>query len=544
MNDNKHKVQVFQAEIDAGLEQVIQSSASIAYEAPAMLGASSLISTLPDKCDKDIECSLNVEQSSKEMPFLKASKEDSDIYHVYSILVSTSWNKNDDVFDKDEVWAAKDTPKYKPTNLEHDEKQIVGGIIDNWAVDENLNLIDTNIDHNNLPDHYHILVSSVIYKQWQDPEYRDRVLDLINKIEAGDKYVSMECVFHGFDYAVIAPDGKHHILSRNEETAFLTQHLRSYGGTGSYQDHNIGRLLRNITFSGKGFVDKPANPESVIFDKNKVFEFNKASISDKSSLFNPNGVILEVDNPNILNIQESYDMSNEILNDQITELKNSLEAVKAENKTLIDKLSEANVEKYEQNIAKLTEQCGADAEHIKTLQTDLEASQTKVDDLTVALEEVTTDRDGLHSKIAEMESVEKARSRKATLIEAGLSDSEAEAKLDTFAGLNDEQFAVLAETLASYTKNNDVPSESDVAVESQDSTASDDTKEHSEAQEVAEEKVDEEVLETVQAEEASPLSAESDESLDSDDRVESVRAGLQDWVQTVILSNTNSKSGE
>ena len=178
------------------------------------------------------------------------------VYHVYSILVSTSWNKNDDVFDKDEVWASKDTPKYKPTNLEHNEKQIVGGIIDNWAVDENFNLIDTNIDHNNLPDHYHILVSSVIYKQWQDPEYRDRVFDLIDKIEAGDKYVSMESIFNGFDYAVIAPDGKHHILSRSDETAFLTQHLRSYGGTGSYQDHHIGRLLRNITFSGKGFVDK------------------------------------------------------------------------------------------------------------------------------------------------------------------------------------------------------------------------------------------------------------------------------------------------
>ena len=543
--EDNHQVQVFQAEIDAGLEQLIQANASIAYEAPVMFGSSALISTLPDKCDKDIECSLTSQQvSSKEMPFLKASKEDSDIYHVYSILVSTSWNKNDDVFDKDEVWASKDTPKYKPTNLEHNEKQIVGGIIDNWAVDENFNLIDTNIDHNNLPDHYHILVSSVIYKQWQDPEYRDRVFDLIDKIEAGDKYVSMECIFNGFDYAVIAPDGKHHILSRSDETAFLTQHLRSYGGTGSYQDHHIGRLLRNITFSGKGFVDKPANPESVIFDKNKVFEFNKASISDKSSLFNPNGVILEVDNPNILNIQESYDMSNEILNDQITELKTSLEAAQAENKVLIDKLSEANVEKYEQSIAKLTEQSKADVEQIQSLKAELETSQSSISDLTSKLECVTENHEKLSVEVAEMHSVEKARLRKATLIEAGLSNAEAEAKLEAFEGLSDEQFTVLAETLASYAKTSDVQSSSDTTVEATDSTVSDDTIEHSEAKEASEEKVDEEVLETVQAEVASPLSVESDASTDSDDSVEGVRAGLQDWVQTVILSNKNSNSGE
>jgi len=52
-----------------------------------------------------------------------------------------------------------------------------------------------NLDLKELPDHYHILVASVIYKQWQDPAYRKRALDLMEQIEAGDKYVSMECIF-------------------------------------------------------------------------------------------------------------------------------------------------------------------------------------------------------------------------------------------------------------------------------------------------------------------------------------------------------------
>jgi len=526
------KIQIFQAEKDAGLEHLIEANASIAYEAPALLRYEQ---------ENEILAALDTTQRYKKLPFpiAKAAKGDPDIHHVYSILVSTSWNKNDDVFDRDEVWASKDTPKYKPTNLEHDEKQIVGGIIDNWAVDDNFNLIDENLDTKELPDRYHILVSSVIYKQWQDPEYLSRVLDLIEQIEAGNKYVSMECVFRGFDYAVVDPNGKNHIIARNDETAFLTQHLRSYGGTGSYQEHQVGRLLRNITFSGKGFVDRPANPESIIFDKNKTFEFNKASISSKNTLFNKNGVVKKVDNPNILNKQESYNMSNEILNDQIAELKVSLESVQAENKTLTDKLAEANVEKYEQSIEELNHQLKASAEQVDILTKELEDSKTNATELNSKLESVSEAHDKLESKIAEMDATEQRRSRKASLIEAGLSDEEAEAKIETFADLSDEQFVVLAETFAAYTKTPEVEAQADTS-EVEETKAASDTAEDAEA---SEEKIDEEVLETAQAEEASTLVVESDADVDSNDGVEVVRAGLQDWVQTIILNN-NSNSGE
>ena len=92
-----------------------------------------------------------------------------------------------------------------------------------------------------------------------------------------------------------------HIVPRNNETAFLTRHLRAYGGEGSYQEHQIGRLLRNITFSGKGFVNRPANPESIIFDKNKVFEFNSASISSENMFLDENGVIMKIGTSTVLN---------------------------------------------------------------------------------------------------------------------------------------------------------------------------------------------------------------------------------------------------
>ena len=521
-----NKIQVYKAEKDAGLEDVIIANASIAYESPVLL---------PDK-------PVTKNELTKFLPATVslAAKDDDDIYHVYSILVSTSWNKNDDVFDKDEVWGSKDTPKYKPTNLEHDERQIVGGIIDIWAVDESFNIINENLAINELPDHYHILVSSVIYKQWQDPAYRKRALDLIEKIEAGDKYVSMECIFNGFDYAVIGPDNKHHVVARNNETAFLTEHLRAYGGTGAYQNHQVGRLLRNITFSGKGFVDRPANPESIIFDKDKVFEFNSASLSCKNTLFNENGVLTKVDNYNHSDLQESTNMSNEILSDQITDLKSALDSAQAENKELADKLGEANVEKYEQSIKEQAEQLAATTEQIETLTTELETAQKNISELTTALEEMTTDRNDLGSKIAEMQGAEKARSRKAMLVEAGLTDEEAEAKMETFGSLSDEQFTALSETLAAYTdvekkQSDDKNDEAEASVEVE---AVDETQEIAATEEV-EAKVDEEVLETVQAEDATPLSVESDVSVGSDEGLEVVRAGLQDWVQTVILDNNN-----
>ena len=233
-------------------------------------------------------------------------------------------------------------------------------------------------------------------------------------------------------------------------------------------------------------------------------------------------------------------MSNEILSDQIADLKTALDSAQAENKELADKLAEANVEKYEQSIKEQAEQLAVSAEQIESLTTELATLQKSTSDLTASLEEITADRDGLGSKVAEMEAAEKARSRKSMLIEAGLTDEEAEAKMETFGELSNEQFTALSETLATYTSKKKKEDEE----EDEDTEASvevEETQETEATQEVeeTEAKVDEEILETVQAEEATPLSVESDAAVASDEGLEVIRAGLQDWVQTVILDNNN-----
>jgi hypothetical protein len=51
--------------------------------------------------------------------------------------------------------------------------------------------------------------------------------------------------------------GEQSVVTRNEDTSFLSKHLRSYGGDGEYEGSKVGRLMRNLTFSGKGLGAEP-----------------------------------------------------------------------------------------------------------------------------------------------------------------------------------------------------------------------------------------------------------------------------------------------
>tara|TARA_R110000824_G_scaffold48118_4_gene136048 strand:+ start:5818 stop:7422 length:1605 start_codon:yes stop_codon:yes gene_type:complete len=531
-----NEMKVFKAEKEAGLEHLIRSTAAIAYHSPVLL----------EKKSDPVTFSKDITSLKSIADVTKGAQGDQDVYSVYSVLVTTSWNKNDDVFDKDEVWLARETPKYKPTNIEHDERQIVGGIINSWPVDDHFSVISEKEDASDLPDHYHIVVASVIYRQWQDPAYQKRAQDLIAQIEAGEKYVSMECVFHGFDYAVVDPAGSHHIIPRNDESAFLTSHLRSYGGTGSYQDHQVGRLLRNITFSGKGFVQKPANPESVIFEKSRTFDFHDAAVSSKNMFSDKNGVITEIEtNANTFcDKEESFDMSNDTANAQLTELKDALAALKADNKELSEKLSAANVEKYEATIEELTETQANTAKELEQAQSDLNEVAEQLD---AATSEVKSKQEALEetqAKLSAIEEAEKQRARRDSLITAGLSEEDAVAKMELFGDLTDDQFEALAKTLGEYTP---VETEAAEETEASDTDETDDNEaqtaaveEASETEEAVASQVDEEVLETAEADEIVDISVESDEFA-GEEVIDTVRAGLHDWVNKVILKN---ESGE
>lgn len=386
-----------------------------------------------------------------------ASYNDEDLYYVQSILVTSSWNKNDDIFPKEEVWAAKNTPEDKPTNLEHDENTIIGHIVSNWSITDDGILIDDNTPVENLPEKFHIVTGSVIYKSYTNPELKERTSKLIAEIENGTKYVSMECMFKGFDYGLIdEATGSYKILARSDDTAFLTKHLRSYGGSGKYENHKIGRVLRNITFSGKGYVDKPANPDSIIFSKDNFMSISKI----KNSENNFSGV-----SEKRTNQTEANNMS---LEKEVTELKEKVEAM--------TDCSQVTKEAYAQ-VAELNEKVAALEIAIQNKDSEIATTKSAYDELVASTEaakkmseeemmkkeeEMKKSKSELEAaleavaayknKEEEMMKKEKKMKRMASLIEKGLEQEVAASAVEKFDSLEDEAFDAMVELVSRAAK--------------------------------------------------------------------------------------------
>lgn len=496
-------MQIFEQEKLDGLEEKIQSSASFTYACAV------------DKASKQI--------GKKEIKSI-AGLADKDLYYTQSILVSTTWNKNDDIFNKEEVWNAKDTPQHKPTNIEHQETQIVGHIVANWPITSEGIIIDKDTPIENLPDKFHVLTASVIYTGFTDPELKQRAEKLISEIEEENKYVSMECFFSGFDYGLMnKTNGSFQILPRNEETSFLTKHLRSYGGFGEYEDHKIGRVLKNITFSGKGFVDKPANPESIIFQKEEF----KFLTEDKNSENQNKGVFLIQANKQEANMSSNNLNTNdkvEAMND-CTELvkeayaaRDEFKAQASELETSLKSQQESLAEiksAYEAAILEKEEAAKKYDEEMKKKEKDMEKMKAELD---AASEVLAAYKD----KEEEMMKKEKNMKRMASLIEAGLDNEAAASEVEKFESLADEAFASMVNLLAAMKmKKEDMSKKEQEDAMTMKKKASEDLSE---------------ALENVQSNEEVDLSVGSD---DTEEELNTTRAALVDFVYNRLGKTLN-----
>ncbi len=214
-----------------------------------------------------------VESSSDSFKTLAASltekygieiKPQIDLLYVESCLVSVGElagiNDNDDIFFREEAWAARHTPLLKPANWQHNEKDILGVVYSVQAKDLNGEILD--FDQENVPDcEFELWTEAVVFKLAQPA----RANEIEKRAKAGNLFVSMEAYFDDYDYALYDKKlGVSKVIARNEDTSFLETHLRVKGGKGQYENQKLGRILRSITFGGFGFVDKPANKRSII----------------------------------------------------------------------------------------------------------------------------------------------------------------------------------------------------------------------------------------------------------------------------------------
>lgn len=495
---------IFEQEINDGLADQLTASASISYAAFVE------------------PCELNVDDRKK-MQHSIASYDDSDLYYVQSILVTSSWNKNDDIFDKEEVWKAKNTPEHKPTNLEHNEDIIIGHIISNWPIDDEGNIIPDDTPLSEVPNKYHILTGSVIYTGFSNPELRARSAKLIEEIQNGTKYVSMECFFKGFDYGILnAKTNEYKILARNDETAHLTKFLKAYGGLGQHEDYKIGRVLRNITFTGKGFVDKPANIDSIIFTKN-LFSEVKADINEeKNDEILESGVFISQSNLNSeTKIMSSANQEQEVVATEenttpavdTTVLASEIAQLQETNKKLEATLSELT-ETKDAEILAIKEEAAKKMEMMEEEKKKMEEEKTKMKAELDAVEEVLA---GYRTKEQEMMKKEKMMKRKASLTDQGVDEDTAASVIEQFESMTDEAFDAMASIFA--------------AMNSKLKTKKDDEAKAEDVQETTEETtIDASVLETAEVENEVNLSVGGE----VESEIDSTRAALIDFVRSKI----------
>jgi len=229
-----------------------------------------------------------LQPNSNEFKAVAASLQDSygfdlkpqmDLLYVRSCLVSAGEgvgvNDNDDIFTREEAWAARHTPVLKPFNWQHQDKDIVGVMYTVQARTVDGDVLDITDD--TTPDcDFDLFVEAAIFRLIHE----DRAAEIEARSKGGSLFVSMEAWFDDYSYGYFDKSNSlQQTIGRDKNTSFLDKYLRSSGGTGVYrdpesnQDVRIGRVLRSITFGGCGFVDRPANKRSKIEEAEPMISF-------------------------------------------------------------------------------------------------------------------------------------------------------------------------------------------------------------------------------------------------------------------------------
>lgn len=416
---------IYKSEIESGLKEQL------------VVGSTQAICRLTADIPEIVRNKLQLNLREKVERAFGASSDQFDLFPLYTILVSTGWNKNDDVFGRVETWKARYTPEDKPFNIEHNPSRVIGHITASCPIDEQFLPLGDDIVMDDLPSKYHILTSAVIYQpvNKRDPEWSEQLAKIIEEVKNGDWCVSMECLFNDFDYAVADLSGKQSIVQRNEETAFLTKHLRMYGGEGSFQDKKLGRYLKNITFSGKGLVKKPANPDSVIFTDTEIFSGVFANIYS----FSKNSVNTSEKE----NQMTDFEKENTELKTQLAELNTKLSAAEtsvADTQKKVDELTES-ISVKDGELVKANELIVAKDGEIAALKGEKESLTTANTDLTKKTAEA-------EEKISSLSVSLTRANRTISLYQYDLSPDEVKNIVDKFISLADEQFNDVVQLIA------------------------------------------------------------------------------------------------
>jgi len=343
-----------------------------------------------------------------------------DLSLIVAIMVSTGWNKNDDIFLPEEVWKARNSPLHKPLNDNHDARRILGHIVKSRAIDKFGNEVELG-EGEAPPAEFDIEVAGVLYKAF--PELSGRIEEIIAKAKIGEMFVSVEAWFTDFNYGIVdSATGSTKIIERTEKTAFLTKYLRAYSGIGEYRGYRIGRVLKNILFGAQGFVEKPANPESVIkVAANQMVASNVFEDIKLSEI--PEGGV------------ESMEKELKELQEKLDQAEASLKSKEAELVDVRTTLAELQEKNLETQVEELTTKIAEASNRVEVVEGDKEKLQKAFDEATARAEKV-------EMELTEIRKNEAARNRLTKLSEVKTIVDE-DATLAELREMTDETFATV-----------------------------------------------------------------------------------------------------
>jgi hypothetical protein len=189
-----------------------------------------------------------------------------DLLYFSAIFVSSGANLNHAYFQPSELVKAEGTIVNKALDIEHREDEIVGHIYDRVFTDKDGKLL--NVEELSSKDNasvneqeMHVVIAGIVYK--------NRFPELAKEISEGNWKVSMETYYRDYDVKI-----GNLVISRNEAESLGFADDESMVGKIAKVIKNkieiakgtIDRVLLDLVFSGCGFVEKPANPPSIVLE--------------------------------------------------------------------------------------------------------------------------------------------------------------------------------------------------------------------------------------------------------------------------------------
>ena len=286
-----------------------------------------------------------------------------------------------------------------------------------------------------IPNDIDIVSESVLYSLI----FPEEVAKIIAEAIIGQKFVSMETYFSGYDYML-----GNKIIARNDETLFLDASLRSRGGMGSFNGESVKRILRNLHFGGQGIVDNPANPESVILASKAEKEVVQPDLATALEKIERN-CVLNRDNQKDKQIDSGISASEKVgenknmdtvkqLNDaEVADIKKQL----AEANKKIEELQSAEVQK---EITILKETSAKLAADLSKKDSELTEVTKKLAEATTTLEAVKKEADASKKELADIKMAQIVAKRKSDLVKFDISEADLNELLEEVKSKSDDEY--------------------------------------------------------------------------------------------------------